>query len=237
VTTVALEHDDAGSGAALLLLHGGAGTRDDLAGLRQRLAAGRRIVAPDQRGHGRTPFAEPFTYAAMAEDTAALLDELGAGPADVVGWSDGGIVALHLALARPDLVRRVVVIGTTVDPEPGVTPRQTADATEWLAAATSADLPRDPGFAGADADWRPIADRLLDVWRAPSGVTLADLGRLAAPLLLVAGDRDLFPLEDALAMAREGRAHLAIVPDADHHVPRTEPALVAALVERFLAAA
>lgn len=237
MTTVRLAHDDAGSGSPLVLLHGGAGTRDDLAALRDRLAAGRRIIAPDQRGHGATPFAEPFTYAAMAEDTAALLDELDVRDADIVGWSDGGIVALHLALARPDLVRRVVAIGTTVDPEPGVAPRQTPGSAEWLASATGADLPRDPRFAGTDDDWRPIADRLLEVWRAPCGVTVEDLGRLTAPLLLIVADGDLFPLEDVLAMTRAAGAQLAVVPGADHHVPRTEPALVATLVERFLSAA
>jgi pimeloyl-ACP methyl ester carboxylesterase len=235
---VPLHHEIEGDGPPLVLLHGGAGTIDDLAALRARLVAERRVISPEQRGHGRTPFSEPFTYAVMAADTVALLERVANEPADLVGWSDGAVIALFVARDRPELVRRVVAIGINVDPEPGVPPRQAAGPAEWLAAATPADLPMADGYrASPDGpeSWPSVAARLLELWRAPSGFTLADLERVRAPLLIVVGDRDLFPLEEVAAMARASGADLAVVPHAGHDVPQSQPDLVARLVNDFFA--
>src|SRR5262249_15667391 len=77
------------------------------------LAEGFRVIVPDRRGHGRTADVEgPISYAVMADDTIAFMDALGTGPAHVVGWSDGGDVGLLVAIKRPDLVRRLVTIGS-----------------------------------------------------------------------------------------------------------------------------
>lgn len=228
-----LHVEETGAGEPLVLLHGGAGTSEDLAGLRDRFVDRRRVISPEQRGHGRTPFAEPFTFAAMARDTAELIERLGVGPVDLVGWSDGAMVALHVARDRPDLVRRLVGIGITADPEHGVPPRQLDQFAEWLARAAPDELEMPAGYPHPDV-WPSVASRILDLWRAPAGLTVADLLRIQAPMLFVYGDRDLFPLEDALAMAHSEHADLAIVPHADHRVAQTEPDLVARLIERFL---
>jgi pimeloyl-ACP methyl ester carboxylesterase len=227
VTTVPLYHEIEGSGPDLVLLHGGGGSSGDLAGLRARLRRSHRVLAPDQRGHGRSPDAEPISYVAMAADTAVFLDALGTRNADVVGWSDGGIVAMLVALNRPDLVGRAVVVGANVDGRPPAPPNLSAEASAWLASAT-------PGDAGL-----PDSDRsrqLIAMWQAPPGITLDDLGRVTAPLLVVAADRDLVPLEHTIAMFRAAsRAQLAIVPGTGHDLPVTHPDLLGDLVERFLA--
>ena len=76
------------------------------------LATTRRVVAFDRRGHGATAdTAEPFHYDDMATETIGVLDTVVGGPAHLVGWSDGGIVALLVALRRPDLVGKLVPIG------------------------------------------------------------------------------------------------------------------------------
>jgi pimeloyl-ACP methyl ester carboxylesterase len=228
VTPVAdLYHRVDGEGPDLALLHGGGGTTEDLAALRERLVSGHRVISPDQRGHGRTPFTQPLTYAAMATDTAALLDGLGVRSADLVGWSDGGVVALTVARDRPDLVRRVVAIGTNVDAGPGEPHHLTPESAAEQAALTPDQLGLEPAFAAA----------LVAMWRAPHGISLADLGTIAAPILLVAGDRDLITLDHTVAVFRAARdARLAIVPAADHALPAVEPGTVAALIERFLSA-
>lgn len=105
--------DRGGPGTPLLLLHGGLSNSDELlnsigAGLAERY----RVVAFDRRGHGYTSDTDAdFHYADMADETVRVLEQVVGGPAHLVGWSDGGIVALLVALQRPDLVQRLVVIG------------------------------------------------------------------------------------------------------------------------------
>jgi len=215
-----------GEGPDLVLLHGGGGTVDDLAGLRSALRPGRRLIVPEQRAHGRTPDVGKLSYAQMAADTAALLDGLGVRGADLVGWSDGGIIAMMIGRDRSDLVSHVVAIGANVDSAgaPDPMPQQ---STAWFAAATTADL----DFQMSDE----AKAKLLAMWGAGPEITVADLGHVTPPVLLISGDRDLVTLEHTVAMFHAmPNAQLAVIPGADHHVPQAMPEAVAAVVASFL---
>src|ERR1700691_4797904 len=103
-----------GEGRPVVLLHGGTATiQTSFAGQIPVLARNHRVVAIEQMGHGHTGdvAGRELSYEAMTEDTAALLVQLGIQNADVVGWSDGGQLALRLAFTHPELVRRVVASG------------------------------------------------------------------------------------------------------------------------------
>lgn len=226
-----------GSGPDLVMLHGGGGGIDDLLVLRDRLGVGRRTISPDQRGHGRSPGDGEISYAAQALDTADVLDELGVRKADVLGWSDGGIVGLLLARDRPDLVGRLVAISAnaalTSDP-PAVANR----VLEWIGKAQAGDLSMPDGrdtLPNAQAEWPEVADRILDMWRHGPDIEIEDLRRISVPVLYMAADADIVPAEHTVAMFRATPdAHLAIVPDADHHLVLKRVDEVAAIVERFL---
>src|SRR6185369_12743635 len=114
-----LYYETMGTGRPLVLLHGGGNTiHGSFDKQIAEFSKTHTIIAPEQIGHGHTPDIDgPLTYAAMAEDTAALLEQLKVRDADVVGWSDGGNIALILAVRHPDLVRRVVVSGANISPE------------------------------------------------------------------------------------------------------------------------
>ena len=106
VRTYVEEH---GGGDPLLLLHGGFETVDMLPFLTGHLSKHRRVIAPERRGHGRTADQPgPITYDLMARDTLAVMDALGVEAADIVGYSDGANIAMLLALAAPDRVRRPI---------------------------------------------------------------------------------------------------------------------------------
>src|SRR5450631_436969 len=114
-----------GSGPTLVLLHGG-GDSGEHSFERQIdvFSQHHRIIAPDQVGQGHTPdVSGPLSYTSMAQDTATLLKSLKLGRADVVGFSDGGILALMLAIRHPELVHRLVISGVNVSPE-GLTAEQ-----------------------------------------------------------------------------------------------------------------
>ena len=107
-----------GSGTTVVFLHGG-GDSGEHSFARQLdvFSEHHHIVAPDQVGQGRTPEVPgPLSYTAMMDDTAALLKFLNLKHVDIVGFSDGGILALMLAVRHPDLVRSLVISGVNIAP-------------------------------------------------------------------------------------------------------------------------
>jgi len=99
-----------GTGRPLVILHGLFGDGDNWHGVATRLADRFRVLVPDLRNHGRSPHSAEMSYPAMAGDVAELLAAQGLTAADVLGHSLGGKVAMQLALTRPGLVRKLVVV-------------------------------------------------------------------------------------------------------------------------------
>jgi pimeloyl-ACP methyl ester carboxylesterase len=106
-------HEVTGAGQPVVLLHGAFAGAASWSGQTPVLAAaGYKVHVPERRGHAHTPDVEgPLTYEVMADDTVAYLDGVVGGPAHLVGWSDGAVVALLVARRRPELVDRLVLIG------------------------------------------------------------------------------------------------------------------------------
>ena len=124
-----------GQGDPVLLLHGGFCTNETWGQQRADFAANHRTFLPERRAHGHTPDVEgPLSYHDMAQDTIDFLASVVGGPAHLVGWSDGGIVALLVAIARPELVRKIVVTGANFKPAPQIGPAEMLD--ELTAEAT-----------------------------------------------------------------------------------------------------
>ena len=109
-------YETRGEGEPLVLLHGGLDSNAAWVGQFDALAKHFRVVAPERRGHGHTPDVEgPISYQVMAEDAAAFIDKVVGSPVHLVGWSDGAILSIIVALMRPDLVRKLVLIGGDAD--------------------------------------------------------------------------------------------------------------------------
>ncbi len=100
-----------GAGAPLVLLHGGLSSTETLDEILPALSKGRKVIAVDLQGHGRTADIDrPLSCEAMADDLAALLKHLGIEKADFMGYSLGGDVALRAAIQHPEMVRKLVVV-------------------------------------------------------------------------------------------------------------------------------
>lgn len=101
-----------GAGPPVVLLHGGLANSDYLSEQARALAPAHRVILVDSRGHGRsTRDQRPFGYDLMADDVLALLDTLKIEKAAIIGWSDGGIVGLDIAMRHPEHVSRVFAFG------------------------------------------------------------------------------------------------------------------------------
>jgi pimeloyl-ACP methyl ester carboxylesterase len=108
VNGIRLFHVQTGSGSPVVLLHGGLANSDYLSNQARALARSHRVILVDSRGHGRsTRDQRQFGYDLMADDVVALLDTLKIDEAAIVGWSDGAITGLDLAMRYPERVTRV----------------------------------------------------------------------------------------------------------------------------------
>ncbi len=226
-----------GTGAPLVILHGGLASVNTFAEFSPRFADRYRVYSPERRGHGRMPDIDgPITYEIMADDTIAFIDALGIGPAHVVGWSDGANVGMIAAMRRPDLVRKLVLIGTAVNISGGKPWAQAM--TEHLSAEHLPPMLVEE-YAALSPDGRehfPVVVGKLARAIIDTPQTLADLARISAPTLVMAGDDDLVTIEHAEAMrAAVADGQLAIVPGTSHGLPLEKPDLVARLIRDFLA--
>jgi len=228
-----------GAGEPLVLLHGGFCTIETYGGLTPLLAEHYRVYLPERRAHGHTPDVDgPLTYEAMAQDTIAFLDAVGLPAAHMVGWSDGAVVGLLVALRRPDLVRRLVMIGQNINQE-GLRP----EVLEMLKLDTMPDmLPpmlRDL-YAAVSPDgpehWDVVVDKMWQMIRTEPNIGFAELEKVSASTLLIVADQDFPTVEHAEAMQKSlPDARLEVVPDATHGLPMEKPDVVARLVLDFLA--
>src|SRR4051794_20031271 len=104
-------YDERGEGEPLVLMHGGLVDARFFDKNIDALAAHFRVFTPERRGHGHTPDVDgPITYGVMAQDTIAFLDAVVGEPAHLVGHSDGAMVAMLVAMRRPDLARDLVIV-------------------------------------------------------------------------------------------------------------------------------
>jgi pimeloyl-ACP methyl ester carboxylesterase len=105
VNGIKLYHEIYGEGEPLALLHGGLMTTKEMSPLIQALSDKRKVIAVELEGHGRTVDTDrPLRFETLGDDVGALIEKLGLGKADVVGWSFGGATALRTAIQHPERV-------------------------------------------------------------------------------------------------------------------------------------
>jgi 2-succinyl-6-hydroxy-2,4-cyclohexadiene-1-carboxylate synthase len=232
----------------LILLHGFTNTGASWADVTAALPRRYRPVAPDIRGHGDATDRRPVSVDGVIEDVAALAP----GGFELVGYSMGGRLALHVALALPDRVTRLVLIGAS----PGIADpgeraqRHAADehladavrmmtierfAARWALTAVLADQPAEVQAATRVDRLRNTPDGLAEALRGLGTGALPSLwnrlGEVKVPVDLIAGERDLkFRAATEKMAAYLPRARITVVPGTGHAVHLEDPAAVASII-------
>lgn len=235
-----------GGGTPLVLLHGGGSTIDVTYGRVLHLFARHRVViALEEQNHGRTSSRDvPERFTDSADDVAALLGHLAIEKADVMGFSNGASVAMQVAIRHPTLVRKLV-FASSITKKSGASPQ----FWEFIEKATFADMPRPlkDAFLAVNPDpqkLRIMFERDAERMRNFVETSDEDVKSVAAPALIISGDRDVSTPEHAVELAQLiPRARLMILPGGHGEYLGEEltstkgsryAELTAALVEQFL---
>jgi pimeloyl-ACP methyl ester carboxylesterase len=237
----------------LLLIPGGFMATDSAKSWVSALAGERAVIVFDQQGHGRTPDApRTMSYEQFADDAAALLRALRVERADVMGYSQGGGVALQLAVRHPALVNKLVSLSATYRKD-GWYPSVSAGI-EGLSTATFTGTPVEKAFMEHTPDapaFHAYVEKMQSLGVLDHHISDAQLRSVAAKAMVIAGDADSVKLEHALAMFRllgggdeeaagSGAlqklpaARLVILPATSHMSIWGESAVLAPMVSAFL---
>jgi pimeloyl-ACP methyl ester carboxylesterase len=226
-----------GSGPPLMLLHGGAGNGMQFEKQVPDFSKHFTCIVPDMCEQGRsTGRPGPLTYHEMAEDVIALADQLQLGRFDLMGWSDGGVTGLDIAVHHPDRLTHLVTFGANFQPD-GLNPQDVA----WNDTATVSAFGDDMriGYQKLSPQPEHYADamaKIIHMWKTLPMFTPVELGGIHARTMICAGDHDLIRREHSEALAAAiPSATLWIVPNASHGAMIERPDLVNPRVLAFLA--
>lgn len=242
VNDIRVYYETYGEGEPLLLLHGNGGSIENFVYQIPELSEHFKVVAVDSRAQGRTTDSDnEITYALMASDMSELIDKLGLGKVNVVGWSDGGNIGLELAYAHPEQVMKVVALGANYTYENFMAPPDSIvmdpddpilqNVREMMKGVSSSGSRLSP-----DTTRIPIISRKLEelMMKYPN-FTPDQLRTINVPFLIVAGDHDIINPDQTMALFNNlPRADLFIVPHASHLVPVENPELINSEIIRFL---
>ncbi|MDP3749608.1 MAG: alpha/beta hydrolase [Phenylobacterium sp.] len=223
-----------GAGPPVVLLHGGLASSETWGAQVQALSKAHRVILIDTRGHGRsTRDGQPFSYDLMASDVIGVMDRLKVERADLVGWSDGAIVGLTLAMKAPGRVGRLFAFAANSDPS-GLRPDAATNPTlarfGQIAAGDYRRLsPTPDGFAG-------LAGGVMGMWATQPRYTTGDLVAISAPVTIAHADHDEgIKREHAEYLARTiPHAKLIILSNASHFAHLQDPMAFNAAMLRFL---
>lgn len=221
----------------VLLVHGMGGDSRTWDRFARTLAqGGRRVIAVDLRGHGRSAHAPSYLFDEFGDDLLALCEHLALGEVDVVGHSLGGHCASLLAQSRPGLVRRLVLEETPLPLRPGETlgpmsGRLPTPVELWHATTSLVRHPR-----AALAFDRSMTRSALAQFHRPNPAWWDRLPRIAAPTLVVCGGPSGMVHPERLAAAAEAIPNCRVVTiEVGHSVHRDRPNQFEAVVAAFLA--
>lgn len=222
---ITLHYEEKGQGTPLILLHGNGEDHTYFVHQMDYFSATRRVIALDTRGHGQSPRGTaPFSIEQFGEDLLDFMDTHQLAQADLLGFSDGGNIALTFALQHPERIRRLVLNGANLNPS-GVKPSVQIPIVLGYHMAT---------FFGKKSQKAHRNAELLGLMVKEPNLKPEELRRIPNPTLVIAGTKDMIREEHTKEIFRNlPHAELAILP-GDHFLANQSPQAFNAAVAAFL---
>ena len=220
---ISLHYIKKGSGTPLLLLHGNGESGDYFVHQVNEFARCFTVYAVDTRGHGQSPRGTaPFTISQFADDLLGFMEEHGIGKADILGFSDGGNIALTFALHHPERVGKLVLNGANLDPS-GV--------------KAAVQIPIVLGYRLASLFKAPKARanaELLGLMVNEPHIDPKELGRLTMPVLVIVGSKDMIKASHSRLIADHLPNGRLVTIEGDHFIANKQPTQFNRAVLAFL---
>ena len=223
-----------GQGSPVILLHGGLANSDYWGNQIKALVQYHTVIVMDSRGHGRTTRdSRPYSYDLMADDVIALMDVLKLPKASIVGWSDGGILGLDLAMRHPDRIDRIFAFAANTMTS-GV--KDGIDKNPTVATFIERARHEYEAYSATPKDYDAFVALIGKMWATQPNWTDTQLRSIAAPVLIVDGDHDE-------AITREHTEYIAstipgagllILPNVSHFAFLQDPELFNYAILHFL---
>jgi pimeloyl-ACP methyl ester carboxylesterase len=235
VNGIKLYYESYGTGEPLILLHGGLGNGTYFANQIPVLAQTYQVIVVDSRGHGRSTFNDtPISYEVMSNDVLALMDTLGIAKANIVGWSDGGIIGLELAIEHPERLIKVVAFGANSDPtgvrlDVGSSPLFNA----YIEQAYADYLSMSP----APERWDEFLANISNMWATEPNFSWDQLRSISVPVLILdgQGEEAIDLNQTKLMYLLIPGASLYLIPGTGHFAFIEKPDLFNQIVLDYLA--
>lgn len=229
---ISTHYTEFGEGSPVVLLHGGMANAESWVNQIPPLVnAGLHVYAPERRGHGLTEDTEdPFSYNEMAYETIEFLETVVGEPADLIGWSDGAVVAVLTALLMPESVKKMILIDQYFN-SGGKAPGGIVEMMQgWLK--------KPPDFLyDEDSELKMDMEKLqkfIYLWSWEPEIELARFAEITAPTLIIQGDRGEVTQEHSEEIVRElPHAQLRVLPGT-HALPVEDPELVNSVILDFI---
>jgi pimeloyl-ACP methyl ester carboxylesterase len=222
-----------GKGAPVLLLHGGLANSNYWGEQVRALAPNYRVIVMDSRGHGRsTRDAEPYGYDLMASDVIGLLDHLKIKKVALVGWSDGAIIGLDIAMRHPERLSKLFAFAANYDPS-GVADATNSPVVQAYIARAGEEYEK---LSATPKEYKNFVDQITHMWNSQPHWTQADFAKIRTPTWIADADHDEMITHDQPRTMADWtpEAGLLIEPDVSHFAFIQAPEQFNADVERFL---
>jgi len=223
-----------GQGSPVILLHGGLANTDYWGNQIKALEPHHTVIVMDSRGHGRsTRDSRPYGYDLMADDVVALMDVLKVPKADIVGWSDGAILGLDLAMRHPGRIGKIFAFAAntvTSGVKDGVEKNPTFGAFIKRAGREY------EAYSATPKEYDAFVEQISKMWASQPNWTDEQLKAITAPVLVVDGDHDEAIKREHIeyiASTIPG-AGLLILPNASHFAFLQDPEFFNYAVLHFL---
>ncbi|NKL95507.1 MULTISPECIES: alpha/beta fold hydrolase [Rhizobium] len=235
VNDIKMYYAEYGEGDPILFIHGGLGNAEVWGHQVADFAKDHRVIVADSRGHGRsTRSQQPFGYDLMTSDYVALLDYLKIDKVTLVGWSDGGIIGIDMAMKNPGKLTRVIAQAANVTTD-GVKADVMNNKTFNDYINVAGDYYRK--LSPTPNEYDAFVTQISEMWATQPAWTAADLGKIAVPVTLAIGDHDeAVKLDHTEMMAKDiPGARLVILKDASHFAMLQDPTGYDAMIRDAMA--